>query len=663
MGSAPQGRKFRYGLLAFSAALLCATLYFPALDSPLFFDDLPNIAQNTLVQIDGRTFDDWRIASLSSGAGQIERSVAMLTFAVNHVIAGDLVPGSLKFTNVLIHILCGGLVYRFAALLAKTPALRARPIVEKHGTWFAVLAALLWLLHPLHVSTVMYSVQRMAQLSTLFTVGGLVVFLHYRLQWVDARDKTGPTTADRGGDFVACTLWVALLGTFALFSKENGALLPWLVVVIEVALFQALWFGRTSKVPGCLSWLLLVLPVLLVAVVFVVAPEWVLDRYATREFTLEERLLTQGRVLWHYIAWIFLPNLTQMGFFHDDISISRCLLQPATGALAAAAWGGVLLLAFVARFRTPIGFFSVLFFLVAHSIESSVIPLEMAFEHRNYLPSVALAILAAYSLVLLGEKFSTEESTLSGWMLGAAAVLALSVLLGIRAYMWRDELSLARFNVINHPDSPRANFYYASALYSRYLEAQAQGMPREERAALAVAARQYYLNMHALDERDIAPIVMLYQLEARHFPGLAEENDWLSKIEDLAQSRRLQRSDTTALGALVRHVMASDGQDRQRVDQLLKMLSDRAPGNLGLVALRYRLMKDQESRRTELAQMLHGYLERKPGSRKAAAYLAQFYGGESGEETIPQTYEALARWLDNDRDHQELSQIMAAFEP
>ena len=40
----------------------------------------------------------------------------------------------------------------------------------------ACLAAAIWLLHPLHVSTVLYTVQRMAQLSALFSLVTLLLY-------------------------------------------------------------------------------------------------------------------------------------------------------------------------------------------------------------------------------------------------------------------------------------------------------------------------------------------------------------------------------------------------------------------------------------------------------------------------------------------------------
>ena len=83
------------------AALFCVLAYGIALNGPLFFDDLSNITENPQLRIDGRTFDLWREAVLSSDAGLFYRPVAMLTFALNFVIEGQWSPLGLKLTNLL----------------------------------------------------------------------------------------------------------------------------------------------------------------------------------------------------------------------------------------------------------------------------------------------------------------------------------------------------------------------------------------------------------------------------------------------------------------------------------------------------------------------------------------------------------------------------------
>ena len=641
-----QGRGAGRWLIA--GVLACVALYFPALGGPLFFDDLPNLVDNVFLQLDGRSFDSWRAAALSSSAGQLERAIPMLTFAVNAVISGGVDAWSIKFTNLVLHCVCAWLIFVLVLQIQRTPAVvELSPVPD--ARFFAVLAALLWLLHPLQVSTVMYGVQRMAQLSTLFSLVGLWVFLRYRVRWA--------TDAPQAEDLVAAVLWLALILLLAVFSKENGVLLPWLIVVLEVTLMRARWAGQRNLLLQRASWVLLVAPLVLLVLVSMMLPEWLQQRYSSRDFSLEERVLTQGRVLWHYVGWLLTPHVTNLGFFHDDIAVSRGLFAPGTSLVAITAWLGVLVLAIALRLRAPLFSFAVFFFLVAHALESTVIPLEMAYEHRNYLPGVGLVILVSYWLIALGNRLGPQYAAMPTLLV----VLALAIMLGIRSYAWRDDLSLARFNVVNHPASARANFYYANALYARYQEAVLDAVPQEERAPLAVGAREYYLAMHALDSDDLAGLVMLYLVDTRHFPRLARDNQWLAKIESVGESRALQRSDVTALGALVSHVMQPEGVgDRARVRTLLAQQQARRPGNLGLLALNYRVLATGDARdRAALQSALKQFVARKPHSRKAVAYLAQFHG----QDDLPATYRAVGQWLANDKKRREIEQIHAVFQP
>ena len=78
--------------LALGLLVLCVAVYAGSLHGPLFFDDLPNLLDNRLMQISGREFDDWRSAIISNNSGPLHRPVAMLTFTLNYVVAGDFTP-------------------------------------------------------------------------------------------------------------------------------------------------------------------------------------------------------------------------------------------------------------------------------------------------------------------------------------------------------------------------------------------------------------------------------------------------------------------------------------------------------------------------------------------------------------------------------------------
>tara|TARA_R110002072_G_scaffold302942_1_gene490259 strand:- start:254 stop:2164 length:1911 start_codon:yes stop_codon:yes gene_type:complete len=635
-------------VLAVLVPVACLVAYGQALHGALFFDDVHNLLSNDLVQIRGSAFDGWRVAAISSDAGIFYRPIAMLSFAANYVVAGEFSALGLKATNLAIHLGVGAVVYLFALALLRAPALRAQQLDTRQRQLVAAIAASIWLLHPIHVSTVLYTVQRMTQLSALFTLSGLLVFTRYRLRWAE--------TGAAPGEVVAAGLWLLLLSLFATLSKENGALLPWLIAVLEVTLFQGLWRGRSSRGLKRLGWIALVLPLLLVILIFVVNPDFFSGRFGGREFTLQERLFTQSRLLWQYLSWLALPNILSMGFFHDDIALSRSVWSPMTTGLSLIGWGLALGVALMAYKRYPLLAFAVLFYLVAHSMESTVLPLELVFEHRNYLPSVGFAVLAAVGIASIALHLQALR-----WCALLASILAVLVfLLMVRTQAWQDEMSLARFNVINHPQSARANFFYGNALFKRLQQAGNLGLDEDEKRALAVASRGYFERMHTLDEDNFGPLVMLYQLDTLSFPKLAAENDWLAKLETSADMRRLQSSDSTAMSALAEFAITpAAATGRARVGDLLHGVVARYPANMSLLAAQYRfLVEGGYDSRAPVQAALERAAEVNAHSPAAAAYLAQFHGTDN----LPLTYEAIRTWLQRDQRRREIAAIQRIFD-
>jgi hypothetical protein len=630
--------------------LACILIYGVSLNGPLFFDDDPNLLSNNKVQVAGTAVDDWRVAALSSDSGFLYRPIAMLTFALNHVVSGSFSAFSLKATNLAIHMFIGVLVYGLALALLSAPALRVSPLKANQRQLVAVIAASLWLLHPLHVSTVLYAVQRMAQLPSLFTLAGLLVFTRYRLRW--AAKGAGP------GEVLAAFLWLLILGVFAVLSKENGAVLPWLIAVVEVTLFQGVWRGQSQARLERFGWVVFVLPLLLLILLCVVPAGLLPWSYGNRHFTLEERLLTQSRILWQYLSWMLVPNILDMGFFHDDIPLSRGLWSPLTTALSLIAWVGVVGAALWWRRKYPLFVFAVLFYLVAHSIESSVLPLELVFEHRNYLPSVGLAILAAFALMRFFVRFNQQRQ----WFALCGIVGILATLLFVRTHAWSDEMTLARFNVVNHPNSARANFFYANALFKRFELSRELDLPEDEQRALAVTSRRYFERMYALDDQAFAALVMLYQLDVLYFPGLAEKNDWLDVMEGVIASQRLTSSDITALGALAKISSTPLGESgRAQVEKLLDDLIERYPSRIALLAFRIQMRSIDGSIEGVEAKRWLAMVERavqmNPGSREPLPYLVHLHGNAD----LASTYEAILEWIRRDplrRDLRHLRRIL-----
>jgi protein O-mannosyl-transferase len=618
----------------------CIAVYLPGLSGALFFDDVPNLIANRYLQFSPAEFDGWRSAVLSNDSGILHRPVSMFTFAVNSAVAGGVDAYSFKAVNLLIHLLIGVVVYALSRALLQAPALGYLQLDESRTNQIALLAAGVWLLHPLHVSTVLYAVQRMAQLSALFVCLALLLYARLRCRWA----TNGATT----GDVIAAGLWILLATLAAMLSKENGVLVPWLILVVEVFLFRGVWNGRENPRLQRAGWILLLLPVLIVCLVFLLSPDVLDARYARREFSLQERLLTQTRLLWHYVYWLVVPDITSMGFHHDDIALSKGLLTPVSTLVAILAWAVAVAAAFLARHKYPLVAFALFFFLIAHSMESSFWPLEMAYEHRNYLPAIAWCLL----LAVIIDSLSKGVTWLRFRVVGVLVLVAFVLPLGVRTSLWADEISLARHNVLSHPDSPRANFFYANAIFKALDDDGEPGLSEKERGAYLVTAREYYLRMHKLDPRDFAPMVMLHQIESSYFPTLPEREDWLGKLKALAATRKMQASDRTALNALVDATVARKSEaELAQVNELIETLLIRYSNRPYLQIHKSQLqgaLDDQAETQIEAYLLLAK--EKKPYRVQTYPYLVNHYGSRD----IATSYELLGEWMKHDKLKRDL---------
>lgn len=625
-------------------SLVVALIYSTALDGPLFFDDKPALTNNELVQISGNIFDDWRIASQSSNSGPLGRPIAMLSFAANHALANGFVNWQLKLVNLIIHFGCGFLIYRLFTILVSSRTLP--DWLNRQASAIAILGAAIWLLHPLHVSTVLYTVQRMTQLSAFFALSGLVIFFAARIRW----SENGADV----GELLAMGLWLGLFTFLASFSKENGALLPWLVVVTEATLFKGQWKGRYYRRLSVFSWILCLLPVLVI-IWMTWFGDFIQRGYDAREFSLEERLLTQARMIWHYLFWILLPDVTAMGFHHDDIPWSTDWFTPITTIAAVIGLLFALIAAIALRNRFPLLLFGLLFFLVGHSMESSVLPLEMVYEHRNYLPSVGVCIIAAACLAWLSRSIGRR----SGVLIGAGVISVLAVSLAIRVQAWASEPALMRSEVMNHPESARANFFYANALLENYKNQSSLQLSDAEARNNLLGARHYFERMYQEDPDDLAALVLLLALDEAFFPELLAIVDWMPQIEKVISDKPLQASDYAALYSLVdcftREICRADDSWLLGV---LNATIHRHPEHVEVALLKYSFLKSRGAEPRKLKQLLEEIIDRQPGAIEAYFHAAS---EASLTRSYGEVYEYLLKLMREDEGRLQLGRLRQVF--
>ena len=360
-------------------SILALLIYMPTLHGHFIHDDQPNLVTNNQVQIKNLDIDSLKNAATSSGAGTLKRPISMGSFALNYYFFGES-PFSFKLTNVVLHIITGILVYLVTFFLLNSISKKEN---INSSIWFASIVALIWMIHPLHVSTVAYVIQRMAILSTIFSLLAIMFYLIGRIKLLNKSQVWSQY-------FFLCIVSIVL----GVFSKENAILVPILIILIEIVIFYPQTYSDSLKITAKYSFTIFSLVVLFTIFIFRQdiyshLLEWY---YSTREFTISERLYTQSRIIIHYIKWLLFPNIQEMGLFHDDIQNSTSLISPITTLLSILTICALAIFAIVIRKMIPLASLGIGWFFTGHLLESTIIPLEMVYEHRNYLPSVGLII-------------------------------------------------------------------------------------------------------------------------------------------------------------------------------------------------------------------------------------------------------------------------------
>jgi hypothetical protein len=394
---------------AAALALAILALYSPGLWGPFVLDDHVNLAP-IWAWLSGQR---GLLAALQENqSGPAGRFLADLSFMVNAALGGQSTFG-FKLANLLLHLGAGGLVYLLGRqVLAGGARVTAASLP-------ALMIAACWLLHPMQVSSVLYVVQRMTLIGALAQLSAVLVY-------VEARQTQAQQPQRATLLLFAAFPALVLLG---MLGKETAALAPLLCATLEITLFAQL--PRPARAKQFFL-LFLALPVSIGLASMLAFPERWFGAYAGREFTLAERLLTEPRVLLDYLQAWFWPSADHLGLYRDGYPVSHGMFEPLATAATIAFWIATAAAAWYVRRRNPLFSAGILWFLAAHTLESSVLPLEPYFEHRNYVASLGLLFAAAGLLRGSAANFAPAMRHVA-WLL-----LPLLVLTGLRCHRWGD---------------------------------------------------------------------------------------------------------------------------------------------------------------------------------------------------------------------------------
>jgi hypothetical protein len=516
-------------MIFLSMLLLAALIYMCGLHGGFIFDDYPNIVDNSGLKPSALNVSELVRSALSSPSSELKRPLSSLSFAINYLCTGAN-PVAMKITNIFIHLLNGVLIF----ILAKQVLVALKPwsktgLSSEPDT--AALIAGLWLLLPINLTAVLYVVQRMESLANLFVVAGLVLFMWARAHMQTASSPRWPVLA--GGSIVACT-------AFGLLAKETAVMLPMYAFVLDACLF-----GMRSLRHGTmqLDRRLLVGYSLFLLLPAIIGLYWLIPGllnplgWATRNFTLSTRLLTELRVVPAYIAWTLVPTPGSLSFYHDNWSVSTGLFSPWTTFAGAVALIILLVISFAARRTLRCVTVGVLLYLSAHLLTGTVLPLELVYEHRNYFASIGLLIAV---VPVLADTASRLPLRLVRFLILTVMFVQSTAVLYMTSRAWDSQLTLAYELAARAPDSPRAQYELGRTyiIVSRY----------DPESPFIAPARRALEQAMVLPDSSILPEQALIFLSARmHHP--IKDEWWDSMIRKL-RTHRVTIQDESALGTL-----------------------------------------------------------------------------------------------------------------
>ncbi|MGB8715793.1 MAG: hypothetical protein WCD66_05450 [Rhodanobacteraceae bacterium] len=467
--------------------LVTTAAYWPGLSGSWLFDDYPNIVDNEGVQPDSASVGDLVGAALSSPSSRFKRPLASLSFAANY-LAGGLDPWGWKLVNLFIHLLNGLLVYFLAwGLLTSSPA-RGGGATGERARLTAALIAGAWMLLPVNLTGVLYVVQRMESLANLFVLLGLVGYVIGRQRMLRAHNG-------RSG-LVVCVASLIVPTILGLTAKETAIMLPLYAFLIE---WIAFGFQGNSGEPRLRSsapvgvestseqytrrptdWRVVGVFVVILALPLIMGLMWIVPNvlnpgtWASRDFTLGTRLMSESRIVVAYVAWTLVPLPQWLSFYHDNFHISTGLLSPWTTLTSIVTLIGMVAAVFWFRQRQPLVSLGIALFLGCQLLTGTILPLELIYEHRNYFASFGL-MLALIPLLAAPSSNAQSASDSLPFSLARGALLASlflwwGALTLATAIAWGNPLHLAEELAARAPDSPRALYELGRTyiIYSHY---------------------------------------------------------------------------------------------------------------------------------------------------------------------------------------------------
>ncbi len=485
-----------FSLLIFT---LSCFIYAAFLHSDFQLDDLPNFSNLSSVH----DFNSAIRYILDGTAGLRWLSYASYLLHVEAWKSGIAFP--FKLVNLLIHSLNAGLLFFCTKSLLTLRSFNIKPVW--HNAIAALIAAL-WFAHPVHVNTVLYSVQRMTLIAASFSFIGILFHFRFFAHILSIKNNSQLNIAQ--WFFYSATL--AFITCLGILGKENAILLPALTLLLA-AYTQQLKHFRLWQ------WLLTYIAPFVLLVIYLIISHRL--GYGGRNFDMLERLMSQVVILQEYLFKLLIPNVYSFSLYYDGFAPVRHVFDPRF-IQASVIWLAIFTLAWRLRFIAPALGFGLLWFFIGHSLEGTIIPLELYFDHRNYLPAVGIAFAVVVCSAQLLGYLNQHQKRLAAGLLTFCLSLLLANQLWISYYdssIWQNKAHFEKEQMLKRPDSLRAKQGYMEVLF-------AEGRVAEAAYILEDINQQY--GVHATH--------LMFQILAVCAAGNSDNIKYDAVIEDLSKT-------------------------------------------------------------------------------------------------------------------------------
>ncbi len=424
-------------LFLFLMSVCIVIIYSNTFQVPFILDDSNQIVERPELHLHSLSAKNiLNTFFIDRGSGKkLFRPISCFSLALNYYVGRFNVTGYHLF-NLAVHILTGIFLFKTLVLLL---GFNHQQFQRNEIKNIAATATFLWAIHPIQIQAVTYIVQRMASLSAFFYIIGIWAYLKFRSASQDNNRK----------HFLIFSLFIFFC---SFLTKENAVLFPVALVLIEFFFLDGVAVIRSHPV-RIFSVLAILAAVFIVFSFCTMSPDKILSSYAYRPFTLEQRLLTEPRILLFYLFQLFYPIPGQFSITHSFL-LSNSLFNPLSTFAAIAAITLIVIFSIVTCRRYPFIGFPLLFYFSHHLVESTFLSLELVFEHRNYLPSFFIFLPLSYGMCKLMTQYQKQNKLISSLLF--LFLFCLFFLVGFSTYQrnadWKSHKSLWESSIKSSPD-------------------------------------------------------------------------------------------------------------------------------------------------------------------------------------------------------------------